>query len=202
MGDFIGVAGIISTLLVGVLTCIVTWAAAKRSQKTMKISWNADVSEVLHIGSELHIGEIQIIHDGIEMENPYMIQMNIKNTGNTAIDSPSIKIKIENSKKVIPAGFGKIPYGYEDKWRLSSINDKECVANLDHINPKQELSIILFAEGKEPQIFVSCPMKDVFVKERDKLKDTSITYISEIVTILLSILSLSLSAQFIISTIF
>lgn len=195
MVDLIDVAGIISTLLVGIITCVVTWTVAKRSQKTMRLSWSADVSKVLNIDYVMNIGKIQLVHDGVELENPYMIQVNIMNTGNTAIDSPDIMIKIKNSKKVIPVGFGKIPYGYEDKWRLSSINDEECKAHLDHINPKQEFNIMIFAECICPMILLSCPMKDVFLKEKQKdakdsidIKPTTILWMSITILILLQTL--------------
>ena len=165
MENIIGIGGILATIIVGIITCVVTWIVAKRSQKVMKLSWSAEITKVLNINPEIDRGKIQLLHDGIEIKNPHMIQIKIKNVGNAAIAFPVIKIKIDHSDKIIPSGFNDIPYGYEDKWKLWIINDKECKIELEHINPKQEFSIILFADGNAPKLTVSCPMKDISIRE-------------------------------------
>lgn len=181
MENIIGIGGILATIIVGIITCMVTWIVAKRSQKIMKFSWSAEITKVLNINPEVDRGKIQLLHDGIEIKNPHMIQMKIKNVGNASIAFPVLMIKVDNSDKIIPLGFNDIPYGYENKWKLRVISNKECKIELEHINPKQEFSIILFADGNEPKITVSCPMKDIALKEvkNDKTSTIASLFISD-----------------------
>lgn len=197
MENLIGIGGILATIIVGIITCVVTWIVAKRSQKVMKLSWSAEITKVLNINPEIDRGKIQLLHDGIEIKNPHMIQIKIKNVGNTAIAFPVIMIKIDHSDKIIPSGFNDIPYGYEDKWKLWIISDKECKIELEHINPKQEFSIILFADGNDPKLTVSCPMKDISIKEieSDNTQNPKLayTYIYHVITLFLCIATLILA---------
>lgn len=101
MENIIGIGGILATIIVGIITCVVTWVVAKRSQKIMKFSWSAEITKVLNINPKVDRGKIQIFHDGTEIKNAHMIQIKIKNTGNIAIASPVIMIKVDNSDKII-----------------------------------------------------------------------------------------------------
>lgn len=44
--DIIGIGGIIATLLVGIVTCLVTWKLTMKSIKQLKISYNIQVTVV------------------------------------------------------------------------------------------------------------------------------------------------------------
>ena len=45
--DIIGIGGIIATLLVGIVTCLVTWKLTLKSIKQLKISYNIQVFPIL-----------------------------------------------------------------------------------------------------------------------------------------------------------
>lgn len=165
MDNIIGIGGIFATIVGSILSCVVTWIVSKHTQRIMQLSWSADISKVLNINSDVNAGEIQLFHDGVEIKNPHIVQMQIKNTGNVAINFPGILVRCYNSDKIIPSGFRDVPFGYEDKWKLEIINEKECEIKLEHINPKQVVSVILFLDGNNPEIEVSCPMKDLVLKE-------------------------------------
>ncbi len=165
MGDIIGIGGILATIIVGIITCVVTWIVAKRSQKVMKLSWSAEITKVLNINPEIGREKIQLLHDGVEIKNPHMMQIKIKNTGNAAIGLPVIMIKVDNSDKIISAGLNDVPYGYENKWSISVVSNKECKIELEHINPKQGFSVIIFTNGEVKNLNVSCPVKDVNIRE-------------------------------------
>ena len=45
--DIIGIGGIIATLLVGIVTCLVTWKLTMKSIKQLKISYNIQVFPIL-----------------------------------------------------------------------------------------------------------------------------------------------------------
>ena len=184
MQDIIGIGGIIATIVVGFITCGVTWIVAKKSQKIMKLSWNAKTSKVLNTGSQFGKEKMQLLFEGNLIDNPNILQIWIKNTGNSAIDTPIIKIRINNGTRLIPAGFIDIPYGYEDKWKMEVISENECEILPEYINTKQELSAIFYVDGMGFDVDVSCPMRDVAIKEdyrvgetREERKDRIINYI-------------------------
>ena len=162
MEDFIGIGGIFATIIVGILSSKVTWEVAKKSQKIMKLLWSAEISQVREIVPEpFRLGQSWISHAD---ENKYTIQIKVKNIGNVAIVSPIMLLNINNCSKVISRGLGNIPYGYENKWKLCEINDKEYKIALEHINPQQEFTVTLYAYGRDdPNITFSCPMENVSV---------------------------------------
>ena len=45
--DIIGIGGIIATLLVGIVTCLVTWKLTMKSIKQLKISYNIQIFPIL-----------------------------------------------------------------------------------------------------------------------------------------------------------
>lgn len=171
MQDIIGIGGIIATIVVGIITCIVTWIVAKKSQRIMKLSWNANASKVLNTRSQFGKEKMQLLFDGNPIDNPSILQIRIKNTGNSSIVMPIIKIRINNGERLIPAGFIDIPYGYEEKWKYEAISEKECKIVLEHINPKQEFTAVFFVDAEKFEIDVSCPMKDITIKESDFLAE-------------------------------
>lgn len=205
MQDIVGIGGIVATVVVGIASCFVTWIVTKKSQKVMKLSWNAKTSKVLNVGPEFEKGKIQLLFDGNTINNPYMLQIRIKNMGNASIPLPIIKVRISNGGRIIPTGFINIPYGYEDKWTIKMLNEKEYGIELEYINAKQEITAVFYADGEVSSVDVSCPMRDVVVQEDDRLGETDESRIDRITSIILKILlaipAIVLSIHIIVSSI-
>ena len=196
MQDIIGIGGIIATIVVGIITCIVTWIVAKKSQKIMKLSWNAKSSKVLNTRPQLGKEKMQLLFDGNPIDNPNILQIRIKNTGNSSITMPIIKIRLSSGERLIPFGFMNIPYGYEEKWKYEVAGEKECEIVLEHINPKQEFTAVFFVDAEKFEIEASCPMKDITVKESEFLSEKILNNIepkdifSHIVTIIAMLIAM------------
>ena len=123
--DIIGIGGIIATLLVGIVTCLVTWKLTMKSIKQLKISYNVQVFPILSNSvtknTDINLDDLKIQYKDKTLTNPCLLALEIVNIGNEAINDPPIKIRTDESIEIIPGYFEDIPSGYEDLW-----NFREC----------------------------------------------------------------------------
>lgn len=72
--DIIGIGGIIATLLVGIVTCLVTWKLTMKSIKQLKISYNIQVFPILSNSvtqnTDINLDDLQIQYKGKNLLNP------------------------------------------------------------------------------------------------------------------------------------
>lgn len=168
--DIIGIGGIIATLLVGIVTCLVTWKLTMKSIKQLKISYNVQVFPILSNSvtknTDINLDDLKIQYKDKELLNPCLLALEIVNIGNEAINEPPIKIRTDEDIEIIPGYFEDIPAGYEDLWSFDKTNPHSCNILLKHINPKQVVKIRFFLDNlPQKKIIFECPMQNVQIQE-------------------------------------
>ena len=166
MNDVIGIGGILATVIVGIVTCIVTWRMTLRSIKQQKITYRTQSFGIISTKIRTQQGaldELTITYGDQKLNNPYLLSLQIENTGNEAIVDPPICIRAKNSSVLIPGYFEDVPNGYEDKWILEHETDNSCKVVLKHINPKQIVKAYFFLD-RSPEILFECPMPNVAIQ--------------------------------------
>lgn len=168
--DIIGIGGIIATLLVGIVTCLVTWKITMKSIKQLKISYNIQVFPILSNSvtqnADINLDDLKIQYKDKELLNPCLLALEIINTGNEAINDPPIKIRIDEDIEIIPGYFEDIPAGYEDLWNFDKTDPNSCNVLLQHINPKQVVRTRFFLDNlPQKKIIFECPMQNVQTQE-------------------------------------
>ena len=168
--SIIGIGGIIATIVVGLITCLVTWKLTMRSIEQQKIEYSKEYFNILSNsiqGQKKSLNGLKIKYGEKELENPTLLLFNIENTGNKAISNPPIMIK--SNCKIIPGYFQDITPGYENKWQMNSINENTCQLKLEHINPGQIVKAFFMLENDQNDIVFECPMENVNIQEKMKI---------------------------------
>lgn len=176
--NLIGIGGIVATLVVGVITCFVTWILTVRTMKQLKIAFRLQVFSILSNtvtnNTKINMTDWQIKYKDKLLYNPCILTIDIINMGNTSLIKPPIKIRTNEDIIIIPAYFEEIPIGYENLWIMNQTNLSNCCTLLiDHINPKQivKARFILDKLPKE-KIYFECPMPDIQIQEISSNIDT------------------------------
>lgn len=139
MQEIIGIGESVSTIVGAVISGIITWFVTQRSQKSKKLYWYKKTSTLLDTNNVVGPRNMQLLVDGNAMNTPHLLQVKVKHVGNEAISDVKMHVGIRGGEQLISSGFEKVPYGYEDKWKLEVTNEKDCTVHLEHINPKRKL---------------------------------------------------------------
>ena len=177
MENIIGIGGILATIVVGILSCIVTWIVAKKTIEKKKLNYSISIYPILNLSDCTH--ELKVIYKGEELRNPCLVHLDIKNTGNKSVENPPVEIFCEKSL-LLPAYMEDVPCGYEEKWKAESVSRSKVKLNIDYINPKQVLRLSLYADlmkGDNPQVI--CPTRDLeFINIEEELVNKAIDKVS------------------------
>lgn len=115
--NIIGIGGILATIFVGIITCVVTWKLTMRSIKQQQLTYSLKVLNILSNSIKVQenaLSNLTITHGTNKLNNPYLLLLEIENTGNEAIINPPICIRSKNDAEIIPGYFQNIPPGYEE----------------------------------------------------------------------------------------
>lgn len=168
MENMIGIGGILATIAGSMLSCAMTWIVTKKTMEKRKLNYSISIYPILNLSNYTH--ELKVFYKDEELRNPCLIRIDIKNVGNKSIENPPVEIFCEKSL-LIPAYMEDVPCGYEEKWKSESVSKSRVKLNIDYINPKQVLSLRLYADlmkQDNPQII--CPAKDLeFVNVEEEL---------------------------------
>lgn len=168
--NIIGLGGIIATIIVGILTCFVTWIVAMRSIKQMKLTYNMKSYPILTNDINIHntsqTNDFKIYYKDDLLETPCLLAVDIENIRNKAIENPPIKISNTEDIKMIPGYFENLSEGYENIWSVESVTQNSCKLFLQHINPKQTAHLRIYL-NKYPQkeFKFECPMADLQIQK-------------------------------------
>ena len=168
--SIIGIGGIIATILIGIITCIVTWKVTMQSIKQLKMSYNIQIFPILSNtvtkNSEINLDKLKIQYKDKVLSNPCLLTLEIVNAGNVAISEPPIRIKSNENIEIIPGYFEDVPSGYEELWQFSKTEHNSCNICLKHINQKQIVKARFFLDNLPHQkIIFECPMENVYIQE-------------------------------------
>lgn len=185
--DLISVWSIGAALFVGLVTWILTYYLTKKSIKSKKLSYEIKLTPLIPAGREEDFKKFKIFYNDDQLVKPYLLSVDIINSGNVAIENPPIEIEAMDATYIIPGYFEDIPPGYEDLWSSERIDAEVCNIKLQHINPGQVAKVRFYLD-EEPShdIVFKCPMKDLKVKRvktelRKSILNSSVFVLSEAV---------------------
>ena len=178
--NMISVVEILTTIIIGIISCVVTWRLTLRSVNRMELTYYKKVIEIL--SNSIHkqytgLGDLKITYSNEPLDNPSLLLLEIGNTGNTSISHPPISIKAkENTQVRIFSGFiQNVPEGYEDIWKIQPQSTDCYNIAIGHMNPKQLLKAVFLLDhcSSEDEISFICPMQDVTITRRISEEDLS-----------------------------
>ena len=175
INNIIGIGGILATIIVGIISCIVTWKLTKLSIKKNEISYSIKTLNILSNSIKNQhsaFNDLQILYEKTILENPCLLLLEIENTGNKAISNPPISIRVDSNTEIIPGYFQDIEAGYEKKWTMQQKATNCCNISLEHINPKQVVKACFFLNDSPKNIAFECPMADVFIQKKSEYIDS------------------------------
>ena len=161
--------------VVVVILTIISWFVSswqtKRSLSKMTLKYHMHIDPILVKGVLSEPDGLKIEYKGEDLTKPYLLSVDIYNTGNKAIANPPIEVSSTDATYVIPGYFEDIPGGYEDQWKITREETGPCKINLSHINPGQiaKARFLLDNMPEELPKFI-CPMQDVKVLKYEPVK--------------------------------
>lgn len=157
--DIIQVSEFISGLVIGILGLWLTMRGISDkkisvSQKVYPLFINNPV-----VNNSKCLSNLEIKNDGIVLDYPCLLTVDLVNSGNQGLENPLVKISNSEGIRMISGSIEDIPTGYEENWSIAQESPYSFVLKLDHINPKQTVKahFLLEREPKE-EISVNCSM--------------------------------------------
>jgi hypothetical protein len=174
--QWIAVVGVSTTLIVGIITGIITWIVAKRTQSRKQVSYTLRMVSLMPKQFTDPNVNLEIKYKGQLLVEPVLLSVDITNTGNVPIENPPIEVEAVGATYVIPGYFEGSPAGYEDLWQIERTDAESCGIRLAHINPGQTARVRLLMDElpAKPPIF-KCPMAGLDVREQSKIEVGSFT---------------------------
>jgi hypothetical protein len=163
--EYISIASIVATLA-GV---VVTWLVMKHQFQSKRLSYTADIEPILRRSDPELIFDLKVMFKGEELLRPTLLNLDIGNTGHTAVEDAKIVVRLPGTTYLVPGYFLNLPAGYSELWTIVPTDAEECVIHLKHINPKQIARVrLLMDETPNGAPQVVCPMPNVqFVRVED-----------------------------------
>lgn len=176
--NIIGIGGIVATIVVGIVTCIVTWKLTMINIEQLKLAYSYQIFPILSKSvtksTDLNLSDFQIKYKDRLLPNPCLLTVDIINTGNKSINNPPIKIKNSENIEIIPGYFEDIPSGYETLWKMEKVELNCCKLSLEHINTKQIVKSRFFlADFPKKEVAFECPMPDVEIQKMSVIDSNS-----------------------------
>ena len=163
--EYIAIASVIATL-VGALA---TWLVMKRQFQSKRLVYSVGVEPILRRTDPELIFDLKVVFKGEEIPRPTLFNLDIANTGLTAIENAKIIVRLPGTTYLVPGYFLELPPGYGDLWKIEATDAEECAVHLKHINPKQIARVRLLMDETPTAVpQVSCPMPNVqFIRAGD-----------------------------------
>lgn len=162
LSDLMSVWNIVATVFVGLVTCIVTIYLTKKSMDTRRLTYEMKLTPLVPSDREGDFKKFKIYYNDELLVKPYLLSIDIINSGNVSIENPPIEIQALDATYIIPGYFEDVPPGYEGLWTSEREDAEICSINLKHINPGQVAKVRFYLD-EEPKsdIVFKCPMKDL-----------------------------------------
>ncbi|MCT4556536.1 MAG: hypothetical protein N4A61_00605 [Pelagimonas sp.] len=173
--DWIAVAAIAATVIVGVVSWFVSAALTRKSIEKRVLGYRMDSTPLMT--TSLQTAGLKIEFDGEELPEPMLLTVEIFNLGNVALEHPPISIATsKDATYIIPVQIEDIEPGYEDLWEIERTDADECAIRLAHINPGQVVkATILMDEVPTEMPHFRCPLPNVVVKEVNPVDMTKVS---------------------------
>ena len=162
--EWIAVAGILATVLVGVASWVVSASLTRKSISRRILGYKMDVSPLMT--TSLKSSGLKIEYKGEELQEPLLLTVEIFNLGNVALESPPISIATaRGATYIIPVQVEDPPPGYKYLWEVERVDAEQCEIRLAHINPGQIVkATFLMDEVPIEMLHFRCAMPNLTVK--------------------------------------
>jgi hypothetical protein len=163
--DFIAIAGVVATIVVGVISWFVSAHLAKKAMRTEELSYRMKVTPLLNNRLFKEADKLKIEYKGEQIDQLVFFEVDIVNSGNVAIKKPPIIIASLDATYIIPAYLEDVPPGYESLWEIVREDGETCSINVDHINPGQTIKARFLMDTMPPgEPTFACAMPDLRVR--------------------------------------
>lgn len=174
--DIVGIGGILATIFCCIVTCVVTCILTMKSIRQLKLAYSMQVIPILP-NRISGIDELTISYKNVVLKQPCILNLDIKNIGNAAIENGDITIKTTEDIEIIPGYIDNISPGYEEKWKLQRVNESSSKIHLEYINPKQDINVKFFLTDIPKSKFTfACPMPNLQIQETKSKQEASLVF--------------------------
>lgn len=156
--DYIAIAGVLATAV----GSLVTWLVAKRQFASKKLTYSYTIEKIVKSADPDLARDLKVFYRNELLPEPTLMNLEITNTGRTAIEDARVVIQLPGATYLIPGHFVDLPTGYLMLWDLERTDAEECTVRFNHINPRQTAKIrLLMDEMPNGEPSIACPMPNV-----------------------------------------
>ncbi|WP_194757490.1 hypothetical protein [Aliidiomarina indica] len=169
--DIIAITAVVVTLVVGVVSWIVSASLARRSMKRMEIQYRLRMTPLLDKSRFREANQITMSYQDEVIDELVLLEVDIINSGNVAIESPPLKIESRDATYIIPAYIDDIPDGYDTFWEFEREDGETCLIKANHINPGQVLKArFLMDQMPSGEPIFTCPMPNLKLRRSNNIE--------------------------------
>lgn len=169
--DIIAISAVIVTLLVGVVSWFVSAALARRSMSRKEFQYRLKMTPLLDKHRFREANQITMSYKDEVIDELVLLELDIINSGNVAIENPPIKIEAQDATYIIPAYIDDVPDGYDDFWEFEREDGETCLIKVKHINPGQVLKArFLMDQVPSGEPMFTCPMPNLKIKRTTNIE--------------------------------
>ena len=169
--DIIAITAVAVTLVVGVVSWFVSATLARRSMKRMEIQYRLKMTSLLDKSRFRDANQITMSYKDDVIDELVLLEVDIINSGNIAIENPPLKIESKDATYIIPAYIDDIPNGYDTFWDFEREDGETCLIQANHINPGQVLKArFLMDQMPSGEPVFTCPMPNLKVRRTNNIE--------------------------------
>lgn len=128
----------------GVVTAIISIYLTKKSIDKRKLNYEMRQFPTISKNFISQVDKIENYYNEELLSDPYLLSIDIINSGSVAIENPPIEIEASGATYFIPGYIEDIPDGYDYLWKLVRTDAESCAIKIDHLNPGQVLKARFF----------------------------------------------------------
>lgn len=163
--QLIGIGAATATILAALISWYASAWVERRNRTRLRLTYKMTYQRIISRDVLVNPRDFKIEYRGETLQEPTLLSVDIKNSGNTAIQNPPIEIEAVRATYVIPGWFEDIPPGYESIWSIERTDAESCALHIEHINPGQTVKArFLLDEYPEEAPIFKCPMMNLEVK--------------------------------------
>lgn len=169
--DVIAISAVVVTLLVGVVSWFVSAALARRAMSRKELQFRLRMTPLLDNSKFRETDQIMMSYKDDIIDELVLLELDIINSGNIALENPPIKIEAPDATYIIPAYNDDIPAGYDQHWNFEREDGETCLIKVSHINPGQVIKArFLMDQLPSSEPVFTCPMANVKVTRTSSIE--------------------------------
>lgn len=191
--DVIAISAVVVTLLVGVVSWFVSAALARRAMSRKELQYRLRMTPLLDNSRFRETDQIVMSYKDDVIDELVLLELDIINSGNVALENPPIKIEAPDATYIIPAYIDDMPSGYDEHWDFEREDGETCLIKVNHINPGQVIKArFLMDQVPSGEPVFTCPMPNLKVSRTSNIEISPIA--SKFIEIMYPTLSSAIKA--------